>query len=37
MEQQKKPASVPLLILGEWGLQNFLPKNTQNMMELTEP
>lgn len=37
MEQQKKPASVPLVILGDWCLQNFLSKNTQDMMELTEP
>jgi len=37
MKQLQKLASVPLLILGDWGLQNFLPGNTQDMMELTEP
>jgi DNA replication protein DnaC len=36
MKQRKKLASVPLLILDDWGLRAFSPEDTQEMMELTE-
>lgn len=36
MKQRKKLASIPLLILDDWGLRAFSPEDTQEMMELTE-